>query len=206
MRIRTPGFGKDGGMRSFPAALAVAAVLALGLSGCVPQAAPEPTSSATRQPTETPAPAVTEEPAEGFESTPVTVDCNQLVTPQVVYDYNPNYGHQPDFSPPAGTDVATIAANQGTVCNWVNQTSGETFVVAVAQLAPGDLASIQEGLTARSKPASGFGDAAYFTASGGLGIAEVFAGGYWVVATSPAFYEIAEAAPILNAALAALGR
>lgn len=196
-------------MRSLPAALAVAAVLALGVSGCVPQAAPEPgepSSSATQQPTETPAPAVTEQPAEGFESTPVTIDCNQLVTPQVVYDYNPNYGHQPDFTPTAGTDVATIADNQGTACNWVNQTSGDTFVVAVAQFAPDDLASIQEGLAARSKPVSGFGDAAYFTASGGMGIAEVFAGGYWVVASSPAFYEIAEAAPILNAALAALGR
>lgn len=209
MRIRTPPwFGEDGGMRSLSATVAVTAALALGLSGCVPQAPPEPqpTRSATRSPAETPAPPATQEPADGFTSTPVTVDCNTLVSPQVVYDYNPNYGHQPDFTPTAGTDVATIAANQGVVCNWVNQTSGETFVVAVARLAPGDLATIRDGLAVSSKPVAGPGDAAFFTASGGLGVAEVFAGPYWLVAASPAFYEIAEVTPILDAALAALGR
>src|SRR5690554_5131615 len=101
-------------MRSLPAALAVAAVLALGLSGCVPGGAPEPTTTSnwsatptptrtpSATPTDTPEPAVTDEPSDGFDSTPVTIDCNALVTPQVVYDYNPNYGNQPDFTPEIG--------------------------------------------------------------------------------------------------------
>ncbi|HEU4808249.1 MAG TPA: arginyl-tRNA synthetase, partial [Homoserinimonas sp.] len=137
--------------------------------------------------------------------TPVTIDCNTLVSPQAVYDYNPNYGYQPDFTPAAGSDVATIVANQGVACNWVNQTSGVTFVIAVAQLAAGDLAGIRDGLPDSSR-VSGIGDAAYFSASGGLGVAQVFSGPYWVVATSPAFYEMADPRPILDAALAALGR
>ncbi|HEU4807871.1 MAG TPA: hypothetical protein VFT01_06375, partial [Homoserinimonas sp.] len=77
-------------MRSYPAAFIVAAVLALGLSGCVPQGSPEPSTSPdasatqkpTATPTDTPEPAVTEEPADGFDSTPVTIDCNELVSPQ----------------------------------------------------------------------------------------------------------------------------
>ena len=198
-------------MRSFPTAVVVAAVLALGLSGCVPQGDDVPPGpSATRTPaatsTDAPEPAVTDAPKDGFDSTPVTIDCNALVPPQAVYDYNPNYGHQPDFTPEAGTDVATIAANQGVVCNWINQTSGETFVVAAAQLADSDLELVEQGIAAKSTPVSGLGDAAYFTASGGVGVAEVFAGSYWIVATSPAFYEAAEPTALLQAALAALGQ
>jgi hypothetical protein len=193
-------------MRSLPA-LVVVAVLALGLTGCVPEGAPAPsrTTTATQQPTDTPEPAVTDAPATGFDSTPVTIDCNTLVTPQVVYDYNPNYGNQPDYTPAAGTDVATIAANQGVACNWVNQTSGVTFEVAVAQLAAEDLASVRAGLPSGGS-VSGVGDAAYFSASGGVGVAHVFSGPYWVVASSPAFYEFVEVQPILTAALTALGR
>src|SRR5690554_8028618 len=200
-------------MRSLPAAFAVSAVLALGLSGCVPESASVPsattdwsaTQTPTTTPTETPEPALTDEPSDGFDSTPVTIDCNALVTPQVVYDYNPNYGNQPDFTPAAGTDVATIAANQGVACNWVNQTSGVTFQVAVAQLAADDLATVRAGLPSGTS-VSGAGDAAYFSASGGTGVAHVFSGPYWIVASSPAFYEFVEVQPIVKGALAALGR
>ncbi|MHA6668834.1 hypothetical protein ACX3O0_08170 [Homoserinimonas sp. A447] len=197
-------------MRSLPATLTVAAVLVLGLSGCVPQGAPEPVDSSgpaeyerPTPPADTPEPAVTEVPADGFSSTPVTIDCNELVSPQAVYDYNPNYGHQPAFTAPANTDVATIVANQGVACNWVNQTSGVTFVVAVAQLAADDLATVEADVAAGSTAVSGIGDAAYFTTSGGVGVAQVFDGPYWVVATSAAFYEVAEPKPLVEAALAA---
>jgi hypothetical protein len=198
-------------MRSFPVAVAVAAVLAIGLSGCVPQSDAVPSGpSATRAPNATPSdapqPAVTDAPTGGFTSTPVTIDCNALVSPQAVYDYNPNYGLQPDFTPQAGTDVATIADNQGAVCNFVNQTSGETFVIAVAQFADGDLEHVEQGIAAKSTPVSGLGESAYFTASGGVGVAEVFAGPYWIVATSPAFFDAAEPTPLLNSTLAALGQ
>lgn len=156
-------------------------------------------------PTDAPAPAVTDAPSEGFDSTPVTIDCNTLVTPQAVYDYNPNFGNQPDFTPLSGSDVATIAANQGVACNWVNQTSGVTFQVAAAQLAADDLATVRAGLPSGAS-VSGIGDAAYFSASGGIGVAHVFSGPYWVVASSPAFYEFAEVRPLVTAALTALGR
>ena len=202
-----------GGMRSLPTAIIVAAVLAVGLSGCVPEGAPEPgettdwtaTQQPTAAPTDTPEPAVPEETSDGFDSTPVTIDCNELVTPQVVYDYNPNYGHQPDYKPAAGTDVATIVANQGVACNWVNQSSGVTFEVAVAQLAADDLATVRKELPAGTA-VSGIGDAAYFAASGGVGVAQVFSGPYWIVATSPGFYEMAEPKPLLQGALEALGQ
>lgn len=198
-------------MRSLPSAVVVAAILALGLSACVPESddvpsGPSVTRTPTAAPTDAPEPAVTDAPAEGFQSSPVTIDCNTLVSPQAVYDYNPNYGYQPAFTPVPGTDVATIAENQGVACNWVNQTSGETFVIAVAQLAPADLERVEQGIAAKSTPVSGTGDAAYFTASGGIGVAEVFSGPYWIVATSAAFYEFTDPKPLVEAALGALAQ
>src|SRR5690606_41762445 len=122
-----------------------------------------PTMSSTRAPTASPPepPQLTppDDPSDGFDSTPVTIDRSTLVTPPVVSDYNPNYGNQPDFTPASGSAVATIAANQGVACNWVNQTSGVTFQVAVAQLAADDLASVRAGLPSGTS-VSGAGDAA----------------------------------------------
>lgn len=195
-------------MRSLPAAIIVAAAVSLGLTGCLSQEAEgpgkTPVPSVSPHSTEQPAPGATDIPQGGYQSTPVTIECNSLVNPQAVYDYNPNYGLQPEFSPEAGSDVATILANQGLGCSWVNQTSGERFVVAVAQLADADLTGIQGGLAKTSTRASGFGDVAFFAASGGMGVAEVFQGGHWLVVASPAFYAITDAEPLIDAALAAL--
>lgn len=196
-------------MRSLPAVLTVAAVLALALSGCVPNgpASPTPTSSRSESgggPAVTPSQEPSE-PAEALPATPVTIDCNELVSLQAVYDFNPNYGNQPDFTPSSGSDAATIAASEGTACNWVNQTSGETFIVAVAQPAPDQLAAVRSAAEAGT-PASGLGDAAYFSSAGGVGEAQVFAGPYWLVAASSAFYDLTTAKPLLDSALSALGR
>ena len=197
-------------MLSKPVAIAAVALLTLALTGCAPDGGDTPgtstTPSASQGPTDPPAPAATDQPGDGFDATPVTVECSALVTPQAVYDYNPNYSLQPSFTPVAGSDVATIMDNKGVGCSWVNQTSGETFVVAAAQLAAADIESIKQVLSSSSTPVTGVGDSAFFTASGGVGVAEVFSGSYWIVATSPAFYEIAEAKPLLQAALSALGR
>jgi hypothetical protein len=81
-----------------------------------------------------------------------------------------------------------------------------TFVVAVAQLADADISKVKASVESSFTSVSGLGDSAYFTTSGGVGVAQVFDGPYWLVASSPAFYEIAEPRPLLQAALAALGR
>ncbi len=196
-------------MRSLPAAITIAAALALTLSGCVQGDTASPGSSASPSeslggpsPTWSQAPS---EPATPLPATPVSVDCNELVDLQTVYDFNPNFGNQPDFTPPGGSSAATIAASDGTVCNWVNQTSGETFIVAVAQPAPDQLASLKAA-AASGSPVSGVGDAAYFRTSGNTGEAQVFSGPYWLVASSAVFYDFETAKPIVVAALSELGR
>jgi hypothetical protein len=196
-------------MRSLPAVITVAAALALALSGCVPGGTASPSTSASpSEPGGGPSSTASQapgDPAGALPATPVTIDCNELVSLQAVYDFNPNYGNQPDFTPPAGSNAATIAASEGTVCNWVNQTSGENFIVAVAQPAPDQLAAVRSAAEAGT-PASGIGDVAYFSSAGGVGEAQVFAGPYWLVAASSAFFDADTAKPLIDSALSALDR
>ena len=122
---------------------------------------------------------------------------------QVVYDFNPNFGLDRSFSPKAGTAAATVAADQGTACSWLNQTSGDTFEVAVARPAAASLASLK-AKAAAGTPASGLGDAAYFSKSGLVGRVDVFTGAYWLVATSVYFGTANDAKNLVTAALGAL--
>lgn len=197
-------------MRSLPLAIAAAAAAVLLLGGCAPESTVDPSTAPTESttgpsPTGTPQPDGSAAPAEPVAATPVSIGCNDLVDLQTVYDFNPNYGNQPDFTPRAGSTAATIAASNGTVCNWVNQTSGETFIVAVAQPSPDELGALKAAASSGSA-ASGVGDVAYFSTSGSMGEAQVFSGPYWLVASSAAFYDFETAQPLLTAAVSALGR
>lgn len=194
--------------------LVVGAVLAL--AGCVPtgetaapvrsasasaSGSPTPTPSGSagpEQPTAQPAP-VTPEPGE-----PVTIGCDQLVTSDEMYEYNANFGLDSAFTPDAGSVAGQAVAAGGVACRWTNQTSGETIDVAVAHLSERDLSARKDELASSSTPVSDFGPAGYFDASDITGVAQVFSGPYWVTATSVTFFEPADAAPIVAAALAAL--
>jgi hypothetical protein len=120
-----------------------------------------------------------------------------------VYDFNPNFGLDSSFSPKAGTAAATAVADKGTACNWLNQTSSDTFSVAVARPTSSDLTRLK-ATAAAGTPASGLGDAAYFSASGGVGRVDVFTGAYWLAATSVYFGSAADAKDLVTAALGAL--
>jgi hypothetical protein len=185
-------------------AVAVVAALALLLTGCVPESDPKPSYSASQrsEPTDSPTATVTPSPTptSGTPSVPVSVACNTLVSPQAVYDFNPNFTLQANFAPPAGTPANTAAADRGTACGWVNGTSGETVVVAVARPGSLELASIKAAASAGT-PVSGFGDAAYYSGSR----FDVFRGGYWFVATSTYFGSADDASAIMKSALAAVG-
>jgi hypothetical protein len=119
-----------------------------------------------------------------------------------MYDFNPNFGLLDDFAPAANTLAARAVADDGTVCRWVNQTSGATVDIGLSRPAPTSLASAQDA--ARSgTPVSGLGDAAYFSVSGGVGVLQAFSDGFWVTTASGYFGAPEDAEPIMAAALAA---
>lgn len=191
-------------------ALALAGVVAAGVTACAPEtgATPQNTTTPTTAPSEAPAPTASATPAPG--TTPVTIDCDTLITPQAMYDYNPNFGLSESYKPEAGTDAADIAAVNGLVCGWINQTSGEVVEVAVANLSDEKLTELKNGFVTSSNSVPTYGDPTkiegYFEVAEGTGQAQAFAGPYWISSSSASFYEPGDAQPVVAAAIAGLGQ
>lgn len=120
--------------------LLVAAALAAGLTGCQPGAlddSPSPSEQADPSatpvdpaPSETlpvPSAAPSSEPVEG--ETPLA--CDALVTPQQVYDVNPNFvtTTTPDALP---APFEAVLEAGGGVCAWSHTSTGDVLLVGVA--------------------------------------------------------------------------
>jgi hypothetical protein len=197
--------------QTLPAGLAlVAAASVMLLSGCTADtpepsgtAAP-PSASASSDPSAAPSGAPTE-PAE--EPTPFAIGCDELVTTQQMYDFNPNFGNDPNYSP-SGPGVVAVAEEQGTACGWLNQTSGDVIEIGVAKLPPGALEQRKNDAALTSHPVPTYGTPpeldGYFTQSGNRGEAQVFRGPYWIVIDSEALFEPGDAQQLVSAVLANL--
>jgi hypothetical protein len=122
-----------------------------------------------------------------------------------MYDFNPNFGLQAGFTPKAGSTSAIAVAKKGVACSWLNQTSRDTIELSVANLPGGDITALKSDLGSSSTATSAFAAPGYFTVEGGVGVAQVFSGSYWVVARSTFFAEPADATQIVNPAIASLG-
>lgn len=195
-------------MPAAPRALrfALPALVALALVGCVDQPSPEPeeTTSASPTPTVTNVPVPTETP-DAEEERPVDAECADLVDADTVYQFNPNFVLLDQWSPPPGSAAEAALDRAGVACRWINQTSGETIDLSVADLPEDQIRQLKNAAFAESQMVPTYGEEAYFEVDGGVGTAIVFEGSYWLVVTSPAFFEPGEPTPFVNSALAALG-
>ncbi len=174
----------------------------LGLSACAPddhQLVPETTAPGTDAPG-------TFSPTDDPVNEAIGINCQQLVTDQVVYDWgNGNFAIDVDYAPAAGTPAVEVVAAGGLACSWVNLTSGERLDVAVAILADDEMAAERASIAASAEPVADFGVDGYFALDAGTGRADAFTSKYWLTATSSSFGVAGDAAPIVTAALAALG-
>jgi hypothetical protein len=179
---------------------ALAAVLALGLSGCV-DAAPAPTPTGTAPvtlPTESASPTTPAEEPPG----PLDITCGDLVDPDAVYAFDPNFALVGTFDAEAGSAAAYAVENGGVLCRWVRESGGMTIDLAAARLSDAELTALKDEAFGSSEMVPTYGDEAYFDSS--TGTATVFQGSYWLVVTSPAFAEPGEPTGIIDSALAAL--
>ncbi len=193
------GFVARVGLAGGALALLLSGCVPIGTGGGTPTDAGVPTSVPSPSPTGSPSAAPDDNPVETPVGTPITLSCEQLVSAQAIYDFNPNFGLLSEFTPATGSLAATAVAENGLACQWINQTSRETIQIAVADLPAPRLAEL--ALTASSGEAiSGIGDQAYFA----NGAAQVFEGPYWVAAESAVFVTWDDAAPLVQAALASL--
>ena len=193
--------------------LAGGALFALVLSGCASGDAPTPTdsaaatSTASAEPTESAAPSPT--PTPEATGSPITQICGDLLTLQDVYDFNPNYGSAPNYSPTTDGLAETAATYNGLTCGWSNQTSGELIEVSV--VAPNGvlMTTLKQQADADSQAVPTYGTPptvdGFFTYSDGVGQAQVFTGTYWITLSTPAFGEPGDAESLLSVILAHLG-
>lgn len=175
------------------------------LAGCTtPLPAPIASESGPASSPATPAASETpsEAPAEGT-STPVDIPCDQLVSLQTMYEFNPNFSLLASWTPDAGTPAAEARAADGVVCRWQNDTSGVTIDISVASFDAATLAAKAEAAGGSSVNAYG-ADEAYFGTAGDVGEAVAFEGPYLVVVRSVMFGAPEDAAQIMSSVLAAL--
>jgi hypothetical protein len=195
--------------RILAAVLTVTGMLALAACTSNPvQPVPEPAGStgATIAPSTTPVVVPTPTPTPtGPTSFPVTLTCDQVVTPEQLYAFNPNYSATPGYAPTAGTDPATIVSLQGVACSWINQSSEDTIEIAVAHLAPADIENLKNQLVLSTPSVPTYGGVDYFVNDGTVGEANVFSNDYWIVARSVEFFEPGDAVGLIQSVKTNLG-
>lgn len=186
-----------------PAAVLLAVVATALLTGCVDQgAAPVlPTDTASPAATQTTEPTAepTEDPVE-----PIEIGCADLVDPDAVYAFDPNYALLGSWVPAAGSAAAEAVAAGGVACQWVRESGSGTIDLSVARLDETDLVAKKNEAFAESQMVPTYGEEAYFEVEGGVGTAIVFQGPFWLVISSVGFAEPGEPTEIIDSALAAL--
>jgi len=187
--------------RVLPAA--AAALTLILLAGCTPGDDPDGGITATPEPTATARP--TPEPTGGTVSTPIGIECDELVPPDVMYIYSPNVAPIGEYTPAAGSAAESALAYQGIACRWQNQSSGANIDLSVANLDEDTLTALKNTAFAESQMVPTYGEEAYFTVDGGVAVAQVFQGPYWIVAESTMFFEPGDATELIEAAIAGLG-
>lgn len=190
---------------AFPA---TALALALVLTGCTPES-PEPTATPTATGTAAPEPTSTgtpePEPTEQApEVYPVAATCQDLVSLDAMYAFNPNFSLIEAWQPAPGSPAAQAEADQGVTCRWQHNSTGETIDLSVASYDRGTLERLANSTYDASTMVPTFGYEGYFRTVGGVGEAVVFTDRYWVVLQSTYFFEPGDAEELVADLLAAL--
>jgi hypothetical protein len=183
--------------------LAVVSIAVAVLAGCTPEADPGNESvgpNPSGDPSGEPAPTLTAHPV----GTPVDIDCDELVSPETIYAFNPNFVLIDAFVPADNAIAATAVNYSGVACRWQNQTSGDNIDLSVASLDEDSLTALKNAAFEDSDMVPTYGEEAYFGINGQVGTAQVFQGPYWIVVESAAFFEPGDATEIVDSAIAAL--
>jgi hypothetical protein len=178
----------------------VAAATLLTLAACVD--APEQPVLPT--PTTTPTATAGPEPTPTNGAQPLDVECAELVDPDTMYSFDPNYALVGSFDPEPGSLAADQVAAGGVACQWVRESGGGTIDLSVAAFTEEQITELKNEAFAESEMVPTYGDEAYFEVEGDVGTAIVFQGRYRLVITSAAFFEPGEPTAIIESALAAL--
>lgn len=177
------------------------------IAGCAPSAESHTGEPPNPDPGSTFSPAPVEDGTPDTEpdddAVPLSIPCASLISAQQMYDFNPNFALLDSFEPGAGSLPALAVEQGGTVCRWVHETSGTAIDVSIAHPSATERGALVAA--ARSgMPMNGIGDEAYFSSVDGIGTAQAFTGGYWVLVSSEFFVTPSDPLDLLNAVVDSL--
>jgi hypothetical protein len=187
----------------------VAATAMLVLAGCTPTPSPTPSHSeshVTPPPAHEPSTSPVPTPTASVVATPVGATCAQLISPDTIYAFNPNFVPISSWKPSAGTAAAQAREYKGVACRWQNETSNDVIDLSVANLDAATIESLKNQAVDKSTlvPTYEGADEGYFSEGSGTGTAIVFVKGFWIVLTSQQFAEPGDPADLVASVLAAL--
>lgn len=180
--------------------LALIPLVLLVLTGCVEELPTVVSETPTAGYTPTPTPSVPIPVASATADTtssPFSTACEDLISPDEMYAYNPNFGPVDGWVPSPGTLAGDGVSAQGTACRWQNQSSGATIDISVANLLEPRLSESRAQAAAAYAPA-GWALDGFFTADGGPGVGQAFTDKYWITLQSTTFFAAEDAAPIVE--------
>jgi hypothetical protein len=187
------------------ATAALTLVAAVTLTACVenpPQLPEAPSTPSSPSSTPTAGPSPTAAPPSGPE--PVDAACDELITADTMYAFDPNFALLDDWAPDAGSAAAEALAVDGVACRWVRESGGISIDLSVARLPEAQLDARKNEAFAESQMVPTYGDEAYFEVAEGRGEAIVFQDDVWLVIASEWFAEPGEATDLVESALAVL--
>jgi hypothetical protein len=188
--------------RAFASLVAAATLLTLAACVDAPEqpVLPTPTSTPTATSTAEPEP----EPTATSAPLPVDVTCAELVDPDTMYAFDPNFALLGEVDPQPGSLAADQVAAGGVACQWVRESGGVTIDLSVAAFTDDQIQQLKNEAFAESQMVPTYGEEAYFEVEGDIGTAIVFQGRYRLVISSVAFVEPGEPTAIIESALGAL--
>ncbi|MEN9751632.1 MAG: hypothetical protein RLZZ600_679 [Actinomycetota bacterium] len=202
--------------RSIRIGVSVLAVTALGLSltACANPNPVPATASKTAAPAPEPTASETTAPAE-LVGVPMSMTCEDVLSPDALYNLKggANWAMDDSFTPSSGTTAAAIVALGGIACGFTNQTSGDDFSIAVAQVTPESVPLLHtqlEKLFGAGTAVKDYSPTAsikgYFRTVKGVGQAQIATAAYWASITSETFEVPADVSELVHDVENSLGQ
>lgn len=194
-----------------------ASALPLALSACA-NTNPVPVNSSSASASTEPSPSASASASTDPNAiVPVALSktCDDILSADALYAIKggTNFAANPKYKPAAGSTAAKIAGMKGVTCGYINQTSGEQFSIAVAEVTPESAAPLKRqiandfgnsGLVADYSPTPAI--QGYFKVSNGIGEAQIGTSIYWVSIASATFEAPTDVLELVHDVETSLGR
>lgn len=188
--------------------LTSALVLTLAACAGVPGKATTPSTVTTSGPSSSEQSTPTATADLVARSYPVGKTCDDVMSLQALYDFNPNFTYDANLSTPSSSHAEKIVSIQGISCAYLNLSSGSKIFLSLAKLDETGLSILKEQLSAEGAKKVTSGslpvDASFFSITDGVGTQDILTNKFWVSVSSASFISPEDTSHFLKSVLASL--